>query len=160
MSDAMVLWPVPGVQYASIHIPLRDTYVAEDGETYQHTDQEMIEQAHDVATKLYAAFPPQGATKAPERAQGASGGQRRAAPRQQREGTGLFCEDHPSVEVIETQKKWQEFDDDGNPDKFFCPGKENGTGENHNVFRRQTLARATSVPPDDGPDIDPDDLPF
>ena len=28
--------------------------------------------------------------------------------------------------------------------RFFCPGKENGTGENHQVFRRQTLARATS----------------
>ena len=82
----------------------------------------------------------------------------RRSQRPARKGTGLFCEDHPRVEVIETKKEWQEFDDDGNPDKFFCPGKENGTGENHQIFRRQTLARATSVPlPDgmaDGPPID------
>jgi hypothetical protein len=91
--------------------------------------------------------PAQARSRAPARR---GGGQRR---QQRPSGTGLFCGEHPNVEVIETKREWQEYDEDGNPDKFFCPGDQNGQ-KTHSVYRRQTATYAGGDPRDE------DDLPF
>ena len=83
-----------------------------------------------------------------------------SAPAQRRsggpkKGTALFCADHPNVQVIETKAEWQEMNDEGLPDKFFCPGKENGTGENHNVYRRQAVLAGTVPERDVDADVSP-----
>jgi hypothetical protein len=86
-------------------------------------------------------------------------GDGRAAPAQRRSrnaqaGTGLFCPQHRKVELVETKKEWQEYTDEGLPDKFFCPGRENGTGENHQVYRRE--AEGAGQPVSGGSEYDED----
>ena len=70
------------------------------------------------------------------------------APRQQpragaKRGSGLFCPDHQRIELIQSADQYQEWDDGPNgekvPAKFFCPGKENGTGRNHSIWRSRAL---------------------
>ena len=68
----------------------------------------------------------------------------RQEPRQggSRPSSGLLCPTH-HIGLVETIAKYQEYDDGPNgekvPAKFFCPGKENGTGQNHSVWRSQAV---------------------
>jgi hypothetical protein len=55
-----------------------------------------------------------------------------------------FCPDHPNVAALPSIPKYQEVEmgEDGYERyaKYFCPGKENGTGANHNLYARQLVA--------------------
>jgi len=66
-----------------------------------------------------------------------------AAPRGTQNGTGLYCPDHEGVQLIESAAQYQTYDEgpDGEPipAKFFCPGRENGTGKNHSVWRSKAV---------------------
>jgi hypothetical protein len=57
--------------------------------------------------------------------------------------TGAFCPEHPGVEVVPSKAQYARFEEDENGQQvqanFFCPGKENGTGKNHNLWRRQLV---------------------
>lgn len=59
--------------------------------------------------------------------------------------TGLFCPDHPSIELVPSKPEYQTYDflPDGTqvPAKYFCPKEANGTGKNHNVWRSKALQR-------------------
>ena len=60
-------------------------------------------------------------------------------------GTGAYCPEHPGVEVIPSKALYARFEEDefGNQVQanFFCPGSANGTGKNHNLWRRQLVWR-------------------
>lgn len=89
----------------------------------------------------------------------ASAPPRQAAPRggQQKRGSGLFCPDHPSIELLQSAEQYQEYDEvDGErlPAKFFCPGKANGTGKNHSVWRSKAVRPFVAARQDD---IEPSD---
>ena len=95
-----------------------------------------------------APFGRQQAPSAPAQARsGGSGG----GPRK---GTALFCAKHPWVQVLETKAEWQEMNDEGLPDKFFCPGDQNKTEKGtHGLYRRQTV----TVKGEEIPERDVDD---
>ena len=54
-----------------------------------------------------------------------------------------FCPDHPRSKALPSIAKYQEieFDEEGNEkySKYFCSGKDNGTGKNHSLWRRQVI---------------------
>lgn len=62
--------------------------------------------------------------------------------------SGLFCPDHPRVELVQSIDKYQKWDEGPNgsriPAAFFCPGKENGTGTNHTIYRSKAVVPAGS----------------
>jgi hypothetical protein len=59
-----------------------------------------------------------------------------------------FCPDHPNVAALPSIPRYQEVEmgEDGYERyaKYFCPGKENGTGANHNLYARQLVAGVTA----------------
>ena len=58
-------------------------------------------------------------------------------------GSGLFCPDHTRIELIQSADQYQQWDEGPSGEKvaakFFCPGKENGTGRNHSIWRSRAL---------------------
>ena len=164
-----VAWPVPGVPYASIHIPLRDSYADENGDRFEYTDEQLIEQAHDVASKLYRAFPPEKQGNGAQRAPVASGGQPRGAGQSRTDRFALVqgevcdsCQGPVGLKPLTGNQS---------SDSIVCLGRctdpNNRPGQSdyvHRVRWADSQPQQTSVPlpagmPDADP-IDPDDLPF
>lgn len=162
MSDAYVAWPVSGVQYASIHIPLRDTYVAPDGTTHERSAEEMIAEAHDVASQLYRAFPPPGAQQpkgaaAPaQQPQGNSGGQQHGQGRAARFDLvpGEQCDQCKGPCGVKPRTGAQ------TSDGIVCLGRCTDPNPNGQDYVHR-VRWADSQPVTAGStDVDPDDLPF
>ena len=171
MSDEVIF--KPGREFSAIHIALDP---AKD--VMARTDEGM-----NVWNRLNEAYPeevfdPQPAEEpraggAEEQGQSNANGRPAASQPASRgsrqQGSGLYCPEHPAVQAVLSKKEYQKYDDgpDGPepvPARYFCPGKGNGTGENHSLWLRDLLEAPTSVPLPEGmpdePDIDPALLPF
>ena len=104
-----------------------------------------LESALRFRSAFLTAFPQkhEGPSQRPTQRQVTNGAPRNGNGAQQTH-SGLFCPDHPSVELIPSKAEYQEYSYDVNgnqqPDKFFCPGKENGD-KNHSVWRSRALTR-------------------
>lgn len=137
---------VPGVPYSSVRVPISGQL---------DVDNVWVEHAMLIATlasKAYAeAFPgmasPQPAPRAdtgqpvarPQQAQGT----RRATDLDQSLVIKGSCPTH-GIPAMPSKLEYQEIEIDADTGaeryaKYFCPGKENGTGRNHNLYARQLV---------------------
>lgn len=158
--------PIPSIDYAYITVPLetdagwvaeritamRLAYRAAADDAQREWLAERVEQQIGEQAGGSPPLPPEPPDLQPQRPQQAAqppqqtrGGNGNASGQRPSGGTGLWCPEHDSVQLVESLAKYQTYDDvDGVqlPAKFFCPGKENGTGQNHQVWRSQ--ARVTA----------------
>lgn len=154
--EAYLQFGVPGLPYSAVRIPL-----VEDLEEQDAWVARAMNAAQLLANAYYEAFG--GAEPSPEPAQrpafrpvpkpaaqtnGVAQRAQQAAPRRAPAatavaGTGAYCPEHPNVEVIPSKQQYARWEEDefGNQVQanFFCPGSENGTGKNHNLWRRQLV---------------------
>ena len=171
MDDNYLQFGIPGPPYWAVRIPL-----VEDLEEQDVIVARAMNAAQLLANAYYQAFggepSPEPAPRpqqrpAPQPAQRTNGAaqrapQRQAAPPRRAAGAPTldpqliiqgFCPSHPSVAALPSLPKYQEVEmgEDGYERyaKYFCPGKENGTGQNHQLFARQLVGAQ-----------EPDDTPF
>jgi hypothetical protein len=151
VDEAYLQFGVPGLPYSAVHIPLvedldeQDAWVARAMNaalllvnTYRETFG--TESAPEPAPRPQPRPAPQQAQRTNGTAQQAP----RTAPAAPAvKGVGAYCPEHPGVEVIPSKQQYARFEEDefGNQVQanFFCPGSENGTGKNHNLWRRQLV---------------------
>lgn len=130
---ATIKFSIPDVPYSQVEFDAE-----EDASTW-------IAIARGFRAAYLEAFPQtaQAPSPRPVQRQATNGAPRNGNGAQQAH-SGLFCPDHPSVELIPSKAEYQEYSYDVNgnqqPDKFFCPGKENGD-KNHSVWRSRALTR-------------------
>jgi hypothetical protein len=153
-SGGYLQFGIPGVAYSAVRLPLVEDLLEQD---------EWIARAINAAQLLANAYheafaeSPQSAPEAaprtqprpaPQPAQPTNGAAQRARVAPGRApaavaGTGAYCPEHPNVEVIPSKQQYARYEEDefGNQVQanFFCPGAENGTGKNHNLWRRQLV---------------------
>ncbi len=156
MDEAYLQFGIPGLAYSAVRIPLvedleqQDEWVARAmnaaqllAKAYAETFAEPFEDVPARQVPVRPASP----SSTPSRRPAAS----QAAPRRAAAAPALdpnlivegFCPDHPSVAALPSIPKYQEVEmgEDGYERyaKYFCPGAENGTGRNHNLYARQLV---------------------
>jgi hypothetical protein len=161
MDYGSVQFGIPGLPYSAVRVPLdinfawvmeRLTVFAEAYGRRFPPDAAPPPQEyppHDDAPPREDHAPQQqgGAPANPGGAPTKQGGQQ---PRQERQPqgpqkpSGLFCPEHPSVQLVQSKPLYQKYDTDPEtgadiPAAYFCPGQANGTGSNHSVWRRNAL---------------------
>jgi hypothetical protein len=157
-TEAYLQFQIPSLPFSAVRVPLvedleeQDAWVARAMNAAQllaHAYAEtFVEPFEDVpARQVRPSAPPITAPRHPAAPQRQSAPPRRAAvapaldPSLVIEG---FCPTHPDVAALPSLPKYQEVEmgEDGYERyaKYFCPGKENGTGQNHQLFARQLIA--------------------
>lgn len=151
---------IPGLPYSAVRIP-----IVEDLEEQSEWVARAMNAAQLLANAYHDTFPEYTSEPFSEPARSparpaAGGGPRangraqapsRQAPRPARAPQGLdpqlivegYCPEHDGVKARPSILKYQEIetDDEGYERyaKYWCPGQENGTGQNHNLYARQLL---------------------
>lgn len=145
---------IPGVPYSALRFPL-----GINAEEMDQWAQWAVAAAQIISSRFTEAFPPPPLRDySPDIAvmAAASAAQQRPAPRPAaraaapRAGSGLYCPEHTNVEAVPSKKEYARFEEDeyGNQVQanYFCPGEQNGTGKNHQLWRRQLVAPADDLP--------------
>ena len=165
---------VPSLPFSAVRVPLVEDLEEQDAWVARAMNAaQLLAVAYRDAFEETPQGPPEPAPRpqfrpAPQQSQRPNGAVQRApqrqatAPRRAAAAPALdpeliiqgFCPDHPNVAALPSIPKYQEVEigEDGYERyaKYFCPGKENGTGQNHNLYARQLI----------GVLAEPDDLPF
>lgn len=145
-----VSFQIPGMPYSVVRLPLVWSI-----EEFNVLAAQAMESAKIVKEAYDEAFPERftpvetGVAGSTPQAQQRPAQPRQQTPRAQSDGldpdliiTG-FCPDHPRSKALPSIAKYQEieFDEEGNEkySKYFCSGKDNGTGKNHSLWRRQVI---------------------
>lgn len=145
-----VQFQIPGMPYSVVRVPL-----VWNIEEFNVLAAQAMESAKIVKEAYDEAFPERitytGPAETPQAQQRPAfrSAPQQQAPRAQSDGldpnliiTG-FCPDHPRSKALPSIAKYQEieFDEEGNEkySKYFCSGKDNGTGKNHSLWRRQVI---------------------
>ena len=164
-TGAYLQFGIPGVAYSAVRVPLVEDLLAQDdwiarainaAQLLASAYREAFQEAPQGAPEPGQWSPPPGYVGP------STGGRPTPAPRQQTQrtngtaqrapagkapaavtGTGAYCPEHTNVEVIPSKAQYARFEEDENGNEvqanFFCPGSENGTGKNHNLWRRQLV---------------------
>jgi hypothetical protein len=162
--DAYLQFQIPNLPYSAVRIPLVEDLDEQDAIVARamNASQLLANAYHEAFAEPFEEVPerpapvrPAGNPSTPMRRPAAP--QRQAAPpRRVAAAPALdpaliiegFCPDHPNVAALPSIPKYQEVEmgEDGYERyaKYFCPGKENGTGANHNLYARQLVAGVTA----------------
>ena len=169
---AYMQFQVPGLPYSAVRIPIvedlgeMDAWVARAmnaaqllANAYAETFAEPVEDVPQRRVPTRPPIPPGPDPGTNTRRPAAP--QRQAAPQRRAVAPAAldpelivagFCPEHPGVAALPSIPRYQEVEmgEDGYERyaKYFCPGQENGTGRNHNLYARQLVS------------VSDDDLPF
>tara|TARA_R110000751_G_scaffold20837_3_gene60635 strand:- start:9044 stop:9463 length:420 start_codon:yes stop_codon:yes gene_type:complete len=108
------------------------------------TDLEKIIPHIEQMEGLFGTAPPMGGSSGTARPAQAS--RPTASPEQpstaNQQGMTLYCPEHEGIQLRESLAKYQVYDEvDGQQiaAKYYCPKDDNGTDQNHNVWRSQAI---------------------
>jgi len=139
---------IPGVPYSAIRAPLGSS------EDSMREWADWVATCAEIIADAYAERFPSQPQDRPSPAQRGTSPEAVSRPPQTNgrapvtpvvKGSGAFCPKHPNVEAIPSKQLYAKYEEDefGNQVQanYFCPGKENGTGQNHNLWRRELVWR-------------------
>lgn len=160
---AYLQFGVPGLPFSAVRIPLvedldeMDAWVARAmnaaqllANAYHEAFAEPFPESPPEPSQRPVARRPAGSPTTPMNGRKAAP-QRQAAPQRRAVAQALdpnlivegYCPDHPGVKALPSIPRYQEveMDEEGYERyaKYFCPGQENGTGANHNLYARQLV---------------------
>ena len=149
-----VMFGIPGIPYSQVRIPLvyniaeMNVLIAAAMETAKLLKEAYEDTFHakeledERAAFTGAASPPPPGQRLPQQPQRATLGTRRATDLDPNLVIRGNCPEHGCpAQPSKAEYNEIEFDEDGNERyaKYFCGGKDNGTGKNHGLFARQLV---------------------